>query len=130
MSGEDSERLAERVVAALNTHDRSQVERLTTADVQLRLPPGMVFYGQSGVRQFFTELEERLPELTVVARRIYSGDHFAIVEWESVGQSRSRAQVETMGVFVMQLVDGLIERIQLYLDTAQWARLTEELRRT
>lgn len=127
MKRQQTDQLAEQVLVALNAHDLGQIDRLTSPDVELRLPPGRVFSGRQGLRDFFSELQARLPELTVVARKTYTGEDHAIVEWESVGRSLRRSQVETMGVFVIQVSEGLIARIQVYLDTAQWAALSEEL---
>jgi hypothetical protein len=37
-------------VSASNARDHSQIDELTTDNVQLRLPPDQVFFGRQGVR--------------------------------------------------------------------------------
>jgi hypothetical protein len=121
-----SEQLGLRVLEALNTRDYDKVDELATENVQLRMPPGQVFFGRDGLREFFTELEARLPDLTLVARKLHAGDDFAVIEYDTTGHTRSHpaASVEGMGCLVLEL-DGKerVERVQLYVDTAQWQQI-------
>jgi hypothetical protein len=113
--------IAGRMVAAINDRDRSAVEDLSSPGVQLRLPPGRVFYGRDGVHAFFDELEKLLPDLTVAARKVWRGMGFVIVEWEAAAHSLAGTARDSMGVVVLELdAGGRIERVQLYLDTAEW----------
>jgi len=105
-------------VHAINDRDRSKLDELTTEDVQLFFPPAMVFRGRDGLNEFFNELERRVPDLTLTARETYSGDGFAVVEWESSGQVG-----ESMGCLVLKEREGKVARARLYLDTAHWARI-------
>lgn len=115
MSPED---LALATVGAINDRDRKQLDKLATEDVQLFFPPALVFYGRDGLNDFFNELERRVPDLTLTAREVLSGEDFAVVEWESSG-----AQSESMGCLVLKIRDGSVCRARLYLDTAHWQRL-------
>lgn len=115
--------LPTRVIAAINGRDYSAIETLTTEDVQLRLPPGQVFFGQDGLRAFFNELEAVLSTLTITARRTWSGMGFSVVEFDSSGRSAADVPSESMGALVLELVGHRISRIQVYLDTAQWDSL-------
>ena len=117
MSAASGEDLALRVVEAINDRDYDGINRLATERVQLRLPPDQVFYGREGVREFFAVLEARLPQLIVTARKIHAGDGFAVVEYETAGE------VDGLGAIVLELEGGQVDRVQLYLDTAQWAQL-------
>lgn len=121
-----SEQIAAEVVAAINARDYSQIDTLTTEDVQLRFPPRQVFYGRDGLRGFMQELERRLPELTLTARRVYAGDDFAVVEYDETGRTVPGSQTDTMGALVLSLDDGRVSRCQLYLDTARWEAIAEE----
>lgn len=112
-----AEALALKVVGAINERDYGEINRLATEKVQLRLPPDQVFYGREGVREFFAVLEARLPQLIVTARKIHAGESFAVVEYETAGN------VDGMGAIVLELEGGQVDRVQLYLDTAQWAQL-------
>jgi ketosteroid isomerase-like protein len=122
----DSERVAAEVVASINARDHSEIERLTTTDVQLRFPPRQVFYGRDGVRDFMEMLERRLPQLTIAARRIYAGDDFAVVEFDESGRTVPGSNLDGMGAMVLKLEDGRVARCQLYLDTAMWEAIAEE----
>jgi ketosteroid isomerase-like protein len=125
MGNESSARVAERVIEAINQRDRDAIEELAHPDVQLRMPPARVFYGCDGVREFFDELESRLPDLTVTADKIHAGDDHAVVEWEAAGHSAQNDPEEEMGALILHLSDGRISRAHLYLDVARWEELGE-----
>src|SRR5438094_8312462 len=74
MGNESSARIAERVIEAINDRNRDAIEELAHPEVQLRMPPARVFYGPDGVREFFDELEARMPDLTVTADSIHAGE--------------------------------------------------------
>lgn len=121
-----AERLAIDVLAAINDRDFKQIDSLSTEDVQLRMPPGQVFYGRSGMREFFESLEKLLPDLTLVARKVRAGDGFAVVEYESAATSRSSGgELPSMGCFVVDIDGDQVSRCQLYVDTAQWNLLQD-----
>src|SRR5436190_12429073 len=109
MSAEQSAEIAERVIAAINSKNHDAIEELASDDVQLRMPPGRVFYGREEVRRFFDELEARLPEFTMTADSIRAGDDFALVEWEGAGYTRSHDPDEEMGALVLHLQDCRID---------------------
>jgi ketosteroid isomerase-like protein len=112
------EDLALATVAAINDRDRGKLDELASEDVQLFFPPSLVFRGRDGLSDFFDELERRVPDLTLTARETYCGDGFAVVEWESSGQSG-----ESMGCLVLKAQGGKVGRARLYLDTAHWQRI-------
>src|SRR5438105_15956504 len=82
-----SEELAIKVIEAINDRDRELIEPLTTEDVQLRLPIGDVYYGRAGIRGFLDQLEKMLPDLTLAARKLYTCEHFAIVDYGAAGHA-------------------------------------------
>jgi ketosteroid isomerase-like protein len=125
MDSTPERRLADQVVSAINARDHSYIDKLTTDSVQLRLPPDSVFFGREGVRDWVTTLEDLLPEATLVARKVHAGDGFAVVEYDINSRTRAGASVEGMGAIVLELDGDRIDRVQVYLDTAQWARIRE-----
>ncbi len=126
MSATKARDLAGQVVSAIKARDHSYIDKLTTDDVQLRLPPDQVFFGRDGVREFVNVLEDRLPKATLIARKVHAGDDFAVVEYDINSTTRAGREVEGMGAVVMELDDGRIGRVQIYLDTAQWAQISSE----
>jgi ketosteroid isomerase-like protein len=126
LSADQATRIAEQVIEAINAKDRAAIEKLAHDDVQLRMPPGQVFYGCEEVRRFFDELESRLPDLTVTADSIRAGDDFAVVEWESAGRTARQDPDEEMGALVLHLREDRIDRAHLYLDLAKWDSLGAE----
>ena len=119
MDANSNERFALQIVEAINDRDYDRINQWTTEDVQLRLPPGQVFYGQQGVYEFFRVLEARLPHLIVTARKVHAGPGFAVVEYDTAGDSE-----DGMGAIVLELEGDRVRRVQLYLDTARWAELS------
>lgn len=123
-----SDDIALRLAEAINQRDYSAIEELCAPDVQLRLPPGQVFFGRDEVGKFLHRLEELIPDLTFTPRKVWRGMNFVIVEWDTAGHPSDRHRPEaedSMGVVVMEVGDdGQIERVQLYLDTARWRELT------
>lgn len=115
--------LVDEVVRAINARDKGAIEKLMTDDVQLRFPPALVFYGHDGVRGYVDELEARLPDLTMVTSHIYTGDDYAVVEWDASGHSADQRPVQELGCLVLQLRDGLIARANLYGDPSLWREL-------
>ena len=51
MGNESAIRIAERVIEAINERNRDAIEELAHPEVQLRMPPAMVFYGPDGVHR-------------------------------------------------------------------------------
>lgn len=119
MDAKTTERFALQIVEAINDRDYDRINQWTTEDVQLRLPPAQVFYGQEGVREFFAVLEARLPNLIVTANKVHSGDAFAVVEYDTAGD-----EMDGMGAIVLEMEGDRVRRVQLYLDTARWAELS------
>ncbi|MFN2451863.1 MAG: nuclear transport factor 2 family protein [Candidatus Dormibacteria bacterium] len=121
MSQTDSRQLAVALLDAVNERAWDRIETRTTVDVELRLPPGRVFAGREGVRDFLEALQGLIPDLTVVGTRIYAGDDFAVIEYESAGHGAVSA--EGMGVLVLRVEGDRLSRVQLYVDTALWKDL-------
>lgn len=119
--------LADAVTRAINARDRAAIQHLTTEDVQLRFPPRLVFYGRDEIRDFLDELERRIQDLTMVVNRVYTGDDFAVTEWDVTGQSATRERVEELGCLVLQLRDGKIARAHLYADMTLWRTLGDNV---
>ena len=126
MSATKARDLAGEVVSAINARDHSYIDKLTTDQVQLRLPPDQVFFGRDGVRDFVNVLEDRLPKATLIARKVHAGEDFAVVEYDINSTTMTGREVEGMGAVVLELDDGRIDRVQVYLDTAQWAQISSE----
>ena len=126
MSATKARDLAGEVVSAINARDHSYIDKLTTDQVQLRLPPDQVFFGRDGVRDFVNVLEDRLPKATLIARKVHAGEDFAVVEYDINSTTKTGREVEGMGAVVLELDDGRIDRVQVYLDTAQWAQISSE----
>ena len=114
---------ASAIFNAINRRDFDQLEPLTTADVELLLPPGQLFEGRSGVERFLRTLDEILPDLILVAHHTYSGEDFSVVEWESFAHTAADRESSGLGVTVMRFDGDRVSRIHLYLDTAEWARV-------
>ena len=123
MPDTDTRLLAEHCIEAINRREYDSINLLVTDDVQLRLPPGQVFRGPSGVREFFEHLDHIVPSLTLAISRVYSGPDFAVVEWWSSGATPAGSETESLGVAVLQVEGDRVSRIQIYLDTAEWERL-------
>jgi ketosteroid isomerase-like protein len=121
--------MAIAVTQAINARDRGAIEKLTTEDVELRMPPREVFYGWNGIRQFVDELERRLPELTVVVSHLYDGEDFAVVEWDASGLSPGQEPIEELGCVVLRLRDGKLAKANLYGDYSVWRELGEKANR-
>lgn len=129
-----SDNIAVRLAEAINQRDYTAIEELCAPDVQLRLPPGQVFFGRDEVGRFLHRLEELIPDLTFTPRKVWRGMNFVIVEWDTAGHPSDRRRLEaedSMGVVVMELEEaGEIQRVQLYLDTARWRELTARERQS
>ena len=123
MNETETRQLAVELLDAVNERAWDQIETRTTSDVELRLPPGRVFSGREGVREFCEALQSLIPDLTVVGTRIYAGEDFAVIEYESAGHGAVSA--EGLGVLVLRCQAGRLSRVQLYVDTALWKDLAQ-----
>lgn len=123
MNETETRQLAVALLDAVNERAWDRIETRTTPDVELRLPPGRVFAGRNGVREFCEALQALIPDLTVVGTRIYAGEDFAVIEYESAGHGTVSA--EGLGVLVLRCQEERLSRVQLYVDTAVWKDLAQ-----
>lgn len=125
-AGSNTMALAAEILEAINARDFGTIDRFTTEDVELLFPPGQVFTGRDGIERFFHLLDEVLPKLTLVGRRILAGDDFAVIEWDSSAETQIARDIDDMGVIVLQFKDGRVYRSRLYLDTMRWREILSD----
>jgi ketosteroid isomerase-like protein len=123
-----SKDLAAQLLRLLNEGDVDGAAALFAPDAELFFPrfaPRAVYRGDAQLREFVRWLSEALPQRTLAAGRISATDLSATVEFETAGTSSQGHDFDNTGVVVLDVADGRICALRVYLDTADLARILE-----
>ena len=87
--------------------------------------------GHDAIRAFFRGLFAAFPDFTLTVDRIVADEGAAVVQWHAAGTftggpfqgiAPTGRRVETRGVDVMEIADGLVQHNTIYYDGAAFAR--------
>jgi ketosteroid isomerase-like protein len=123
-----SKTLALQLVRLLNEGDVDGAAALFAPDAELCFPryaPRTVFRGGSQLREFVAWLDAVVPDRTMAVDRVTATDESATLEFETTGVSSTGRDFDNTGVMVVDVRDGLITALRVYLDTADLARVLE-----
>lgn len=110
------------------------VDGLTRGDVEQLLgcfaPGGRVWHNfdeidldASTLRESFAQLFEMLPERRFTITGRYAADNGCAWQFLFEGRNKAGAAIRIPGCWVFKLRDGLIARVEEYLDSAQVAKM-------
>jgi ketosteroid isomerase-like protein len=123
MSQENVE-VVRRAVAAVNRRDIDEYLACCTDDVRLSTPVDEVagaYDGPDGIRRFFTDLSDTSPDFKLTIERLEAvGTERVLAFMEVTATGRASGiptDVRTGNVY--DLVDGKIERIQIFVERRQ-----------
>lgn len=117
----DSADLPQPVAAlldALNSHDPGRVADCFTADYDSQLPqhPARSFVGSDRVRENWTAIFGRVPDLTAQVLRIAVNGPEIWTEWQLTGTAVDGGPAEFVGPVILTARDGQISWARFYLD--------------
>jgi ketosteroid isomerase-like protein len=122
MSQENVE-IIERAVAAINARDLNGYLACCTADIELRTPfaaVGGVYEGPTGIRRWFTDLEDVGPDFRLELERVETirpGRVLAFLRVTGSGRTSGLQMGDaTPTANVYDLVEGKIKRVRIFLD--------------
>jgi uncharacterized protein len=123
MSQENVE-VVRRAVAAVNRRDIDGYLACCTDDVRLSTPLAEVagaYDGPDGIRRFFTDISDTGPDFKLTIERLEAVGTdrvLALMEVTATGRASGIPQDAQTGN-VYDLVDGKIDRIQIFVDRQQ-----------
>ena len=115
-----------QLVRLLNEGDVEGAAALFASDAELCFPrfaPRTVYRGDAQLREFVTWLTGVLPQWTLAVDRVTATDTSATLEFETTGTSRAGRDFDNTGVIVVDVRDGRIAALRVYLDTADLGRI-------
>ena len=115
-----------QLVRLLNEGDVEGAADLFAPDAELCFPryaPRTVYRGEDQLREFVAWLTGVLPQWTLAVDRVTATDSSATLEFETAGTSRAGRNFDNTGVIVVDVRDGRITALRVYLDTADLARI-------
>jgi ketosteroid isomerase-like protein len=118
--------LAALLVRCLNEGNVDGAAALFAPDAELFFPrfaPRTVFRGEPQLREFVAWLTTALPRQTLAVDRITATDGSATLEFETAGMSNQGHEFDNTGVLVIDVADGRICALRVYLDTADLGRI-------
>ena len=115
-----------QLVRLLNEGDVEGTAALFAPDAELCFPrfaPRPVYRGDTQLREFIAWLTAVLPQWTLAVDRVTATDSSATLEFETTGTSHAGRDFDNTGVIVVDLRDGRIAALRVYLDTADLGRI-------
>jgi ketosteroid isomerase-like protein len=120
--------LAALLVQCVNEGNVDAAAALFAPDAELFFPrfaPRAVFRGDGQLREFMGWLTAALPRQTLAVDRIAATNGTATLEFEIAGTSSQGHDFDNTGVLVIDVAEGRICALRVYLDTADLARVLE-----
>ena len=116
----DIRALFDRYASTFATHDADAVSRLHTADsVFHQRTGGTAVQGRDAVRDAFAQLFAQWPDLGFDVRRVITGDHCWVLDWDLTATVDGR-EVRFACLDVVDVDDeGLVTRKETFVDLAQ-----------
>jgi uncharacterized protein (TIGR02246 family) len=116
----DIRALFDRYASTFATHDAEAVSRLHTADsVFLQHTGESAAQGRDAIRDAFTQLFARWPDLGFDVRRVLTGDRYWVLDWDLTAPVNGR-EVRFACLDVVDVDDeGLVTRKETFVDLAQ-----------
>jgi ketosteroid isomerase-like protein len=118
---QESVRLVERAIAAINARDIEGYLACCTEDVKLETPMapvGGVYEGIDGIGRFFTDIEEAAPDFRIELDGVEEVDSkrvLAFMRNSSTGRT-SGIRMAAPITNVYDLIDGKIRHVRIFLD--------------
>ena len=117
--GFDGDAFVERFNTVWNGHDIDGILAQMTEDVVFEAsfgkdPWGTRVTGKRDVRQFLTEMFERIPDMRWDEIRRFARPECVVVEWLTTGSPRGGTRYEVEGCDILTLRDGTIAAKRSY----------------
>ena len=115
----DGEKFVEQFNTVWNGHDIEGILAMMTDDVVFEAsfgkePWGHRVTGKAAVREFLTEMFERIPDVRWDEIRHFASPDVAVVEWLTTGTPRGGTRYEVHGCDILALRDGKIAAKRSY----------------
>lgn len=115
-SREESRAVVERIVAAYNAKDADALAALYRPDARYWSALGDWQEGLPAIRRHIEELHRTLPDEQMEILSLIGGPGLAVAEFRSTGSSPSGVPYTIEFTEVIELRDGLISEVKVYLD--------------
>lgn len=111
----------EQLRDATNAHDLDAVVACFHRDVHSQQPlhPSRTFRGNENIRQNWAMIFGGVPDLHADLLRTATSGKIGWAEWHWSGTSRDRKAFEMRGITVMEVEEGLISAVSLYMEPVE-----------
>lgn len=111
----------EQLRDAINTHDLDAVVACFHRDVHSQQPlhPSRTFQGSENIRQNWAMIFGGVPDLRADLLRTATSGNIAWAEWHWFGTSRDGKAFEMRGISVLEVDEGLIAAVSLYMEPVE-----------
>ena len=111
----------ERLRDAINTHDLEALVACFHHDVHSEQPlhPSRTFQGPENIRQNWAMIFSGVPDLRADLLRTATNGNIAYAEWHWSGASRDGKAFEMRGVTVLEVDEGLITAVSMYMEPVE-----------
>lgn len=115
----DGDAFVDRFNAVWNGHDLEGILAMMTEDVVFEAsfgkdPWGSRVVGQPALREFLTEMFQRIPDVRWDETRHFACPEVVVVEWLTTGTPRGGTRYEVQGCDILTLRDGKIAAKRSY----------------
>ena len=118
--------LASELIRCVNERDIDGAALLFAPHAELCFPrfaPRRVYRGVAELVEFFDWVTQAMPLQTFAVDRVVGTDASAVVEFEVAGTSLRGHDFDNIGAMVVDVDDGLIASVRVYVDTADLGRI-------
>lgn len=111
----------EQLRDAINTHDLDAVVACFHRNVHSEQPlhPSRTFQGNENIRQNWAMIFGGVPDLRADLLRTATSGNIAWAEWHWSGASRDRKEFEIRGITVLEVDEGLITAVSMYMEPVE-----------
>ena len=114
-----------RAIDAINERAIDRYLACCTEDIELRSPQsdvqGAPYVGEPGIRRWFADIADAAPDFRLEVERVREMDESRVLAYVQMRASGRTTGIpfDTQITNVYDLADGMIRRVQVYLDRAE-----------
>ena len=112
--------IVQEAYGAFGRGDLPKIFSLLSPEIEIaqseELPWGGIFQGHDGAKQFVAKLTSHIASTVDIERIINSGDHVSVVGWTQGTVKSTGASFRVPFVHIWQVREGLVTRIQFFID--------------
>jgi steroid delta-isomerase-like uncharacterized protein len=123
---EESKRLIQDAISAINSHDVEKLASLFTEDCFYEdVALGGVMHGSEAVKTGYASFFTHIPDFHIELKSLFIADTWGCCEWVMTGTSTSGKSFSTRGATINELQGARIKRNSDYYDPSSILQATQ-----